>query len=60
MQDLGFEAELVPNRSAESVHWLDLDNDTSDPMHSALMASVRDHYPELLVLPIACPQLASR
>lgn len=60
MQALGFDAELVLQRSTDSVLWLDLLGSPSDPMHSALMVSVREYYPKLLELPIACSQLAER
>ncbi len=47
-------------RIAESTLWFDIVGNPNDPMHVALVSSIREYYPALLEQPIDCPQVESR
>ncbi|MFT7212120.1 MAG: RND family efflux transporter MFP subunit [Granulosicoccus sp.] len=62
MQSLGLNAQLVTKGSTKSSLWFDLfrTSNDNDSTHGALIKNLRDQYPKISVLPITCPELASR
>lgn len=60
MQALGFDVQLVAQGSDVTPLWLDVSNAGNQAIQQQAVANARLQLPQLLALPVSCPQLASR
>ena len=60
LTELGFETDIVPHRYPQTTLWLDLQRSASNPGVNSIIAMQPGVQAQPSLLPISCPQFASR